>query len=224
MIVLGLISLLYGALTALTQNDAKRIVAYCSLSHLGLDPHRDLQLQSARARRRGGLHRRARALFSAALFLTLGYVEEREETRSLVALGGLGVRKSAPRRRAHASPRSRRSGLPGLAGFAGELLILTGVYRPGFCGPRSIALVPIVIAAAYMLRLFQGIMNGPERRRSARARAISTWTRRPGARAAGRCARAARREPARPVALVRARRLVADHFRSLPRRRPRNVR
>jgi NADH-quinone oxidoreductase subunit M len=53
-------------------------------------------------------------------------------------------------------------GLPGLAGFAGELLILTGLYHAGFGAVALIALVPIVVAAAYMLRLFQGIMNGPK--------------------------------------------------------------
>jgi NADH:ubiquinone oxidoreductase subunit 4 (subunit M) len=41
-------------------------------------------------------------------------------------------------------------------------LILTGLYRAGFVWPAVIALVPIVLAAAYMLRVFQSIMNGPE--------------------------------------------------------------
>jgi NADH-quinone oxidoreductase subunit M len=54
-------------------------------------------------------------------------------------------------------------GLPGLAGFAGELLILTGVYAAGFWWVALIALIPIVIAAGYMLRLFQTIMHGPKR-------------------------------------------------------------
>jgi NADH-quinone oxidoreductase subunit M len=54
-------------------------------------------------------------------------------------------------------------GLPGLAGFAGELLILTGVYSAGFWWVALIALIPIVIAAGYMLRLFQTIMQGPKR-------------------------------------------------------------
>ena len=77
-------------------------------------------------------------------------------------------------------------GLPGLAGFAGELLILTGVYAAGFWWVALIALVAIVIAAGYMLRLFQGsctvpsapicrsatISRGPRgRARAARARA-----------------------------------------------------
>ena len=53
-------------------------------------------------------------------------------------------------------------GLPGLCGFAGEILILTGLYSAGLVWQTAVALVPIVIAAAYMLRLFQGTMQGPE--------------------------------------------------------------
>ena len=85
----------------------------------------------------------AHGLFSAALFLMLGYIEEREETRALCAA----------RRPRRATIRACRRviiaalaalGLPGLAGFAGEILILTGVYRPGTVWAALIALVPIV--------------------------------------------------------------------------------
>jgi len=160
MVTLGLISLLYGAFTSLTQVDAKRIVAYSSLSHLGLiliaifsfDP---LAIAGA------VVYIVAHGLFSAALFLSLGYVEAREETRSLQRLGGL----------AHNNPRLGGAlmlaalaalGLPGLAGFAGELLILTGLYHAGLGIVALVALIPIVIAAGYMLRLFQNIMDGPK--------------------------------------------------------------
>jgi NADH-quinone oxidoreductase subunit M len=159
-VALGLISLLYGALVSLTQVDAKRIVAYSSLSHLGLML---IAIFSFDPLAIGGavVYIVAHGLFSAALFLTLGYVEAREDTRSLQRLGGL----------AYDNPRLGGAltfaalaalGLPGLAGFAGELLILTGLYHAGYGIVALIALVPIVIAAAYMLRLFQGIMNGPK--------------------------------------------------------------
>ena len=160
MYTLGIIAMLYGAFVALTQTDAKRVVAYSSLSHLGLiliaifsfDP---IALAGAL------VYIIAHGLFTAGIFLTLGYVEEREETRSLARLGGLG----------HANPKLAGAlmlcvlaalGLPGLAGFAGELLILTGLYHAGFGAAALIALLPIVLAAAYMLRLFQTVMNGPK--------------------------------------------------------------
>jgi NADH-quinone oxidoreductase subunit M len=159
MIVLGLIALVYGALVALTQTDAKRIVAYASLSHLGLilvaififNP---LALAGA------ALYIIAHGLSSASTFLALGFVEEREETRDLGRLGGLGTNNP---RLAGAMLLSSLAtlGLPGMAGFAGELLILSGVYGAGLWWAALIALVPIVLAAAYMLRLFQTVMNGP---------------------------------------------------------------
>jgi NADH-quinone oxidoreductase subunit M len=160
MFVLGLVALVYGALIALTQDDAKRIVAYSSLSHLGLIliaifSFNPIALAGA------AVYIIAHGLTSAASFLTLGYIEEREETRSLARLGGLMAHN--PRLAGALLLSSLAAlGLPGLAGFAGELLILTGVYAAGYWWAALIALVPIVIAAAYMLRLFQTIMNGPE--------------------------------------------------------------
>jgi NADH-quinone oxidoreductase subunit M len=159
-VVLGVISMLYGAVVALVQNDAKRVVAYSSLSHLGLivvaiASFNAIALQGAI------IYIVAHGLFSAALFLTLGFVEAREDTRSLVRLGGLGA----------ANPKLAGAlciaalaalGLPGLAGFVGEIIILTGVFQAGLIWVSIVALIPIVIASAYMLRLFQGIMNGPE--------------------------------------------------------------
>jgi NADH-quinone oxidoreductase subunit M len=160
MFVLGLVGLLYGAFVALTQDDAKRVLAYSSLSHLGLIligifSFNPIALAGA------AVYIIAHGLFSAAGFLTLGYVEEREETRSLAHLGGLAAEN--PRLCGALLVTALGAlGLPGLAGFAGELLILTGVYAAGFWWAALVALVPIVIAAGYMLRLFQTIMHGPK--------------------------------------------------------------
>jgi NADH-quinone oxidoreductase subunit M len=160
MFALGLISLLYGAFVALAQRDVKRIVAYSSLSHLGLIllaifSGQPLAIEGA------AVYIVAHGFFSAALFLALGSVETREETRDLARLGGLGARN--PKLAGGLMLGALAAlGLPGLAGFAGEILILTGLYRGGFVWPAIVALIPIVLASAYMLRLFQGVMNGPE--------------------------------------------------------------
>ncbi|MHB8230205.1 MAG: complex I subunit 4 family protein [Vulcanimicrobiaceae bacterium] len=159
-IVLGSISLLYGAFAALAQTDAKRIVAYSSLSHLGLIliaifSFNAIALQGAL------VYIIAHGLFSAALFLVIGYVEEREESRSLARRGGGG--KANPRLAgAFTIAALAALGLPGLAGFAGEIVILTGVVQAGNIWPALVALVAIVVAAAYMLRLLQGAINGPQ--------------------------------------------------------------
>jgi len=159
LIVLGAISLLYGAFASLTQNDTKRVVAYSSLSHLGLIV---IAIASCNATALQGavIYIVAHGLFSAMLFIVLGFVEAREDTRSLHRLGGLGA----------ANPKLAGAlciaalaalGLPGLAGFVGEIIILIGLYQAGLLWAVILALVAIVLASAYMLRLFQGVMNGP---------------------------------------------------------------
>ena len=157
---LGLIGLVYGAAAALVQDDTKRVVAYSSLSHLGLIV---LAIFSFDPVALGGavVYIVAHGLFSAGLFTTIGEVEAREDTRMLSRLGGLGARN--PRLAGGLTIVSLAAlGLPGLCGFAGEILILTGLYRAGYVWQTIVALVPIVIAAAYMLRVFQGVMHGPE--------------------------------------------------------------
>jgi len=141
------------------QTDAKRVVAYSSLSHLGLivlavGSGNPIALQGAL------VYIIAHGLFSAALFLVLGFVEEREDTRSLRRLGGLGW--TNPRLAGALCIAALAAlGLPGLAGFVGELVILIGVYQAGYVWAVIVALVAIVLASAYMLRLYQDLMNGP---------------------------------------------------------------
>jgi NADH-quinone oxidoreductase subunit M len=160
MIVLGATALVYGALAALAQRDAKRIVAYSSLSHLGLIVIAIFS-GSALAIQGAVVYIVAHGLFSAVLFLVLGAVEQREETRDLTRLGGLGARN--PKLAGALMLGALAAlGLPGLAGFTGEILILTGIFKAGLVWPTIVALFAIVLASAYMLRLFQSIMNGPE--------------------------------------------------------------
>ena len=160
MIVLGSIGLIYGALAALAERDAKRVVAYSSLSHLGLillAIFSGSQLAIAGA----VVYIVAHGPFSAVLFLALGAIEEREETRDLARLGGLAARN--PKLAGALTLGALAAlGLPGLAGFTGEILILTGLFNAGLVWPAIVALVAILLAAAYMLRLYQDVMNGPE--------------------------------------------------------------
>lgn len=158
--VLGIIGLLYGAAMALVQRDMKRVVAYSSLSHLGLILVA-IASQNALAISGAILYMIGHGLFSAALFIVLGYVELREDTRMIDRLGGLGTRN--PRLAgAFIFAALAALGLPGLVGFTGELIIITGLYRSGEVVQSYFALVPIVLAAAYMLRLFQRVMQGPQ--------------------------------------------------------------
>jgi NADH-quinone oxidoreductase subunit M len=160
MLALGFVALFYGAFIALTENDAKRVVAYSSLSHLGLIlaaifVFNDYALRGA------VIYIVAHGFFSAAMFLVLGYVESREETRLLSRIGGL-ARGSPILAGAMAFAALAALGLPGLAGFAGEVVILVGIYQAGYGWLAALALVAIIMAAAYMLRVYQGFMHGPE--------------------------------------------------------------
>jgi NADH-quinone oxidoreductase subunit M len=160
MLVLGSAGLIYGAVVALVEDDAKRIVAYSSLSHLGLILIAIFSFDRV-ALAGAMVYIIAHGLFSAGLFLVLGEVEAREDTRLLSRLGGLGARN--PRLAGGLVILALAAlGLPGLAGFAGEILIISGVYRAGAIWPALLALVAVVLAAAYMLRLFQGMMQGPQ--------------------------------------------------------------
>ncbi len=160
LVTLGLVGLFYGALIALVTDDAKLVVGYSSLSHLGLML---IAIVAGNQLALGGalVYIVAHGLFTAGLFIVLGAIEQREETRSLARLGGLAI--ANPRLGGAVAIMTLAAlGLPGLAGFAGEILILTGLYQAGAVWPAILALVPVVLAAAYMLRIFQGIMHGPQ--------------------------------------------------------------
>ena len=160
MIALGFIALFYGGFIALVENDAKRVVAYSSLSHLGLILVAIFTFNDY-AVRGAVVYIVAHGFFTAALFLVIGYVEVREETRLLSRIGGL-ARRSPILAGAMAFAALAALGLPGLAGFSGELFILTGVYQAGYVWLSALALVALILAAAYMLRVYQGFMHGPE--------------------------------------------------------------
>jgi len=157
LLVLAVVSIVYGALTALGQDDAKTLVAFSSLSHLGLVI---LALFSfaAIAVPASIVMIAGHGVIVAALFLLLGFIEERTGTRDLSTLGGLAA--VAPRLAVFMLIAAMAAlGLPGLASFSGEFLIFIGAWQtqPVY---TAIALVAVVLASVYMLKMFQGIVNG----------------------------------------------------------------
>ncbi|HYK53381.1 MAG TPA: NADH-quinone oxidoreductase subunit M [Candidatus Eremiobacteraceae bacterium] len=160
MLVIAVISILYGAFAALAQSDMKTLVAYTSLSHLGLVLLAlfafDVTSQQASI-----VMIVSHGLISAALFIMLGFIEERVRTRDLFAFGGLAAK--APRLQALMLIAAMAAlGLPGLSGFAGEFLILVGSWQtqPVI---TAISLPAIVLASAYVLRLYQAAIHGEYR-------------------------------------------------------------
>ena len=172
---IALIGVLYGALVALAQSDIKRLVAYSSVSHLGfcmlgLFAVDRLSVQG------GVLQMVNHGLATGGLFAVVGMLYERFHTRQIGEFGGLARRLPVLAGFALVLTLSSIA-LPGLAGFAGEFLLLLGVFQRGWAGPaaahavqlRTIAVLSlggVVLGAWYMLWMYQRVFFGPPRKRT----------------------------------------------------------
>src|ERR671919_716464 len=127
--ILAVIAIIYGALCCLAQTDLKRLIAFSSVGHmgfvmLGIATLTDIGINGAIF----GMV--AHGLITGMLFFLAGSIHERYHTREIAALGGM--LKQIPRFGAIFTFAAIASlGLPGLAGFWGEVLALLGSYNPG---------------------------------------------------------------------------------------------
>lgn len=156
--VLAIIGLLYAALLALVQTDIKRLVAYSSISHMNLIL---LGIFALNATGMDGavLQMVNHSVIISALFLTVAYIVARTGTRSLREMGGLGERWPVLMWLFFIFVLAGLD-LPGLSSFAGEFLILAGLFKANVWFSGVAALV-VILAAWYMIRFFQRTMNGP---------------------------------------------------------------
>ncbi|MCI0345793.1 MAG: NADH-quinone oxidoreductase subunit M [Chloroflexi bacterium] len=154
---LSLIAIIYGAIVALVQPDLKKLVAYSSVSHmgfvtLGIFVFQEQALQGAI------LQMINHGLITGALFLLVGVIYERTHDRAIARMGGLA--SLAP---VYAAVFGffvfASAGLPGLSGFVGEFLALLGTFavNPWAAG---IATICMILAAAYLLWMFQRVVLG----------------------------------------------------------------
>src|SRR5437588_2112035 len=156
--VLAVISILYCALLAVVQTDMKRLLAYASISHLGIVM---LGMFSFNIQGVEGsvLQMVNHGITIAALFLIAGFIEARTGTRRLSDFGGLATRIPVMATVLLIASLSAL-GLPGLNSFAGEFLALIGVFRSSsIYGILGTAV--IIPAAWYMMRFFLSMMEGP---------------------------------------------------------------
>jgi NADH-quinone oxidoreductase subunit M len=154
---LALVGIYYGAWVAFAQSDAKRLVAYSSVAHLGLVI---LGLTAANAIAWEGsvLQMVNHGISTGALFALVGMIDERAHTRRIDELGGLWAR--VPILSGFFLFFALASmGLPGLNNFVGEFLILVGTFR-SYPWLGAWATGGMVFAAAYLLRLIQGVLWG----------------------------------------------------------------
>jgi len=157
MIGLSLVGIVYGALVAMAQSDWKRLVAYSSVSHMGMVMLGMFALTPVGLA--GSIVQQINhGISTGALFLIVGIVYERRHTREISEYGGLS--KVMPVYAAVFMIMTMSSiGLPALNGFIGELLILVGVFVVNKWW-AAVAAVGIVLGAAYMLWLYQRTMFG----------------------------------------------------------------
>jgi NADH-quinone oxidoreductase subunit M len=161
MLALGAAALVYGSLLAFRSTDFRGVVAYSSMAQsglitIGLFSLTDLGFDGA------VLQMVAHGLVSTALFLLAGTIERRTSTGEFALLGGMA--KGRPALATVLMTVGVISlAVPGSASFAGEFLILAGVYQVGWWW-AAIGAAGIVLAAMYMLRLISAVLH--ERRGS----------------------------------------------------------
>jgi len=158
MAVIAVVSILYGAILCLAQNDLKKMVAYSSISHMGF-----VLLGFATLGELGvvaGVFQMfAHGLVTAVLFMMCGVVQHKCGTRLIDRLGGLA--KKMPIAATLMTIGFLASlGLPGLVSFAAEFLVFAAVFfKWGLW--IFLPIIAVAVTAAYYLWALQRSMFGP---------------------------------------------------------------
>jgi len=159
--VLAVIGIIYGALVAMVQKDVKKLVAYSSVSHLGfvvlgIFAFNTIAVQGAI------IQMVNHGLSTGALFLIVGMIYDRRHTRMIDDFGGIA--RSVPVLAVMFMIATLASiGLPGLNGFIGEFFILLGSFNSELYGNITYAILAttgVILAAVYMLWMYQRVMFG----------------------------------------------------------------
>jgi len=164
--ILAVIGIIYGAMVSYAQKDLKKLVAFSSVSHMGFVIFGlfALNLQGIQG---SILQMVNHGISTGALFLIVGIIYERRHTRELDQFGGLW--KIMPIYGVLTLIVTLSSmGLPGLNGFVGEFTILLGGWGAGQPGGSygsvwytAIAAIGVILAAVYLLYMFQKVFLGP---------------------------------------------------------------
>ncbi len=156
--ILGVISAFYGAMTALAENDIKRIVAYSSISHMGyalfglsLYPFTEGMIGTV-------LHLVNHAASKGLLFLNAGAIMRQTGARDIRKMGGLASKMPMTAVSTAVSSFSI-AGIPGFACFLSEFLIFMGGFQAGgtdqlYYATTAAMIVATVFSLAYVLRFF----------------------------------------------------------------------
>jgi len=158
--VLAIIGIIYGAWVCYAQDDAKKLVAYSSVSHMGFIVLGIFALNGQGVQ--GSILQMVNhGVSTGGLFLIVGMLYERRHTKKLADYGGIW--KALPVFGAISLVITLSSmGLPGLNGFIGEFTILLGTFGSEVLGFffALFATLGIILAAVYMLYMFQKVFMG----------------------------------------------------------------
>src|SRR5260221_6462456 len=159
-IVLAVIGILYAAIVAIGQRDLKRLIAYTSVSHMGLITL-GIFAMTSEGQAGGVLYMVNHGFATGALFLIAGFMIARRRSQLIADYGG--VQKVAPVL-AGLFLIAGLAGLalPGLSTFVSEFLVLIGTFTR-YEAAAVLATVGIVLAAIYILWMYQRTMTGPVR-------------------------------------------------------------
>jgi NADH-quinone oxidoreductase subunit M len=155
--VLAVAAIIWGALMAIAQRDMKLLVAYSSVSHMGFIVL-GIFAYNVQGQQGAVVQMVNHGLIISALFLLVAWISDRVGTRDRSAMAGLATRMPVMAGVFFVVTLAAL-GLPGLNSFVGEFMTLLGAWQraPLLAVFGSIGLV---LAPVYMLRLFQGVMQG----------------------------------------------------------------
>ncbi len=174
---LAVIGIIYGAWVSYAQTDVKKLVAYSSVSHLGFVVLGTFAMNSAGIQG-AVLQMVNHGISTGGLFLLVGMLYERRHTKAINAFGGIW--KVMPIFSGFALVIALSSmGLPGLNGFVGEFTILVGSAGSDTLDIwyTALATVGIILAAVYILFMFNKVFMGPVTRPENQELADLSWSR-----------------------------------------------
>src|SRR5258708_23683376 len=156
---MGVVSIIYGALCAMSQTDFKKLVAYSSVSHMGFVTLGAAMMTTAAAN--GALFMMvAHGVTSAMMFFIVGVVYERAHHRELSRFGGLAT--TMPVYTGFSTVACMANlGLPGLCAFVGEVMVLLGSFQAARDGSilRNAGASAETIRLIALLTCFGRILN-----------------------------------------------------------------
>jgi NADH-quinone oxidoreductase subunit M len=157
-IVLALVSIVYGALVAIGQSDIMRLIAYTSVSHFGFIVLGIFAMTSV-GQSGSTLYMVNHGFSTAALFLVAAMLVRRRGSRRIADFGGW--QRVTPLIAGSFLVAGLSSlALPGLSSFVSEFLVLVGTFQR-YPAAGVIATVGIILAAIYILLTYQRMMTGP---------------------------------------------------------------